>query len=64
MKVLTAEQMREVDRLTTDRYGVPSLQLMARCGETLMSRRHSGALADNKTSLRPPAKRWRALQVT
>lgn len=27
-KVLTAEQMREVDRLTTDRYGIPSIILM------------------------------------
>src|SRR5246127_3119823 len=32
MKVLTAEQMREVDRLTTERYGVPSLQLMENAG--------------------------------
>jgi len=28
MKVLTAEQMREVDRLTTERYGIPGLLLM------------------------------------
>jgi NAD(P)H-hydrate epimerase len=28
MKVLSAEQMREVDRLTSERYGIPSLQLM------------------------------------
>ncbi|MBL8181921.1 MAG: NAD(P)H-hydrate dehydratase [Blastocatellia bacterium] len=27
-KVLTAEQMREVDRLTTERYGIPSIILM------------------------------------
>jgi len=27
-KVLTAEQMREVDRLTTEKYGIPSLLLM------------------------------------
>jgi len=32
MKLLTADQMREVDRLTTDRYGVPSLQLMENAG--------------------------------
>jgi len=32
MKVLTADQMREADRLTTDRYGVPSLQLMENAG--------------------------------
>ncbi len=28
MKVLTAAEMREVDRLTTERYGIPSLLLM------------------------------------
>src|SRR6187551_3461985 len=27
-KVLTAAQMREVDRLTTERYGIPSVLLM------------------------------------
>ena len=32
MKVLTAEQMREADRLTTNRYGIPSLQLMENAG--------------------------------
>jgi len=32
MKVLTAAQMREVDRLTTERYGVSSLQLMENAG--------------------------------
>src|SRR5688572_28146549 len=35
MKALTAEQMREVDRLTTERYGVPSLQLMENAGEAV-----------------------------
>jgi ADP-dependent NAD(P)H-hydrate dehydratase / NAD(P)H-hydrate epimerase len=32
LKVLTAEQMREADRLTTERYGVPSLELMENAG--------------------------------
>jgi NAD(P)H-hydrate epimerase len=32
MKLLTAEQMREADRLTTERYGIPSLTLMDRAG--------------------------------
>src|SRR3989337_886220 len=27
-KVLTAEEMREVDRLTTEKYGIPSILLM------------------------------------
>ncbi len=33
MKALTAAEMREVDRLTTERYGVPSLQLMEEAGQ-------------------------------
>jgi hydroxyethylthiazole kinase-like uncharacterized protein yjeF len=32
MKALTAAEMREVDRLTTERYGIPSLQLMEEAG--------------------------------
>lgn len=32
VKALTAEQMREADRLTTERYGIPSLQLMENAG--------------------------------
>jgi hydroxyethylthiazole kinase-like uncharacterized protein yjeF len=32
MLVLTAAQMREADRLTTERYGIPSLQLMENAG--------------------------------
>ena len=33
MIVVTAEQMREMDRLTIEKYGVPSLTLMERAGE-------------------------------
>src|SRR5208282_4172445 len=32
MKALTAAEMREVDRLTTERYSIPSLQLMETAG--------------------------------
>src|SRR6266849_7896722 len=32
MKALTAAEMREVDRLTAERYGIPSLQLMEAAG--------------------------------
>jgi ADP-dependent NAD(P)H-hydrate dehydratase / NAD(P)H-hydrate epimerase len=32
MKALTAAEMREVDRLTTERFGIPSLQLMENAG--------------------------------
>jgi hydroxyethylthiazole kinase-like uncharacterized protein yjeF len=32
MKALTAARMREIDRLTTERYGVPSLELMENAG--------------------------------
>src|SRR5688500_12933021 len=33
MIVVTAEQMREMDRLTIQKYGTPSLTLMERAGE-------------------------------
>src|SRR5256712_1868933 len=32
MKILTPEQIREVDRLTTEKYGIPSLILMEDAG--------------------------------
>jgi ADP-dependent NAD(P)H-hydrate dehydratase / NAD(P)H-hydrate epimerase len=35
VKVLTAAQMREVDRLTTERYCIPSLQLMENAGSAV-----------------------------
>src|SRR5260370_8026469 len=33
MKALTAAEMREVDRLTTERFGVPGLRLMEAAGK-------------------------------
>ncbi len=35
MKALTAAEMREVDRLTTERFGVPGLQLMETAGQSV-----------------------------
>lgn len=35
MKILTAEQMREIDRLSTEQYGVPSIVLMENAGLSL-----------------------------
>ena len=32
MKITTAAEMREIDRVTTDKYGVPSLTLMENAG--------------------------------
>ena len=49
MKVLTAEEMREVDRLSTERYGIPSLQLMEAAGTRVADAcrsRISGASAE------------------
>ena len=35
MKILTAKQMGDVDRLTTERYGIPSLLLMENAGRSV-----------------------------
>jgi hydroxyethylthiazole kinase-like uncharacterized protein yjeF len=35
MKALTAAEMREVDRLTTERHGIPGLQLMENAGRSV-----------------------------
>lgn len=35
MKALTAAEMREVDRLTTERYGIPASQLMENAGKAV-----------------------------
>jgi NAD(P)H-hydrate epimerase len=37
MKVLTAAEMREVDRLTTERHGIPSLTLMENAGASVVA---------------------------
>jgi hydroxyethylthiazole kinase-like uncharacterized protein yjeF len=41
MKILTAAEMREVDRLTTERYRVPSLTLMENAGKSVAEFIHS-----------------------
>ena len=35
MKITTAAEMREIDRATTERYGVPSLTLMENAGSAI-----------------------------
>lgn len=35
MKIVTAAEMREIDRVTTERYGVPSLTLMENAGKAV-----------------------------
>jgi hydroxyethylthiazole kinase-like uncharacterized protein yjeF len=49
MKTLTAAEMREVDRLTTERYGIPSLQLMENAGKSVFDYLRS-SLGDNVTN--------------
>src|SRR5712692_11713249 len=54
MKALTAAEMREVDRLTTERYGIPSLQLMEAAGKNVANavlREFSPALSRRVTVL-------------
>ncbi len=48
MKIVTAAEMREIDRITSERYGVPSLTLMENAGT---------AVADFVLSQYPSAKR-------
>jgi len=35
MKIVSAAEMREIDRVTSDRFGVPSLTLMENAGRRL-----------------------------
>src|ERR1700758_2774347 len=35
MKIVTAAEMREIDRVTTERFGVPSLTLMENAGSAV-----------------------------
>jgi len=53
MKVLTATQMREADRLTTERYGISSLQLMENAGAAIAGflREKFGGLAQWKIAV-------------
>ena len=48
MKIVTAAEMREIDRQTSDRFGVPSLTLMENAG---------GAVADFVASAYPHSQR-------
>ena len=48
MKALTAAEMREVDRLTTERFGVPSLQLMESAGKHVAEAVFRWTFADRK----------------
>ncbi|MGH9564279.1 MAG: NAD(P)H-hydrate epimerase, partial [Terracidiphilus sp.] len=50
MKALTAAEMREVDRLTTERYGIPALTLMENAGTSVAEfvRQRFAKLAERK----------------
>jgi NAD(P)H-hydrate epimerase len=49
MKLLTAAEMREVDRLTGERHGIPSLQLMETAGTRIADACHKIIAAKPKT---------------
>src|SRR3954470_6684441 len=38
MKIVTAAEMREIDRVTTEKFGVPSLKLMENAGMAVAER--------------------------
>ncbi len=52
MKALTAAEMREVDRLTTERFGVPSLQLMEAAGKRVAEVVHARLASQGGTQPR------------
>lgn len=51
MKALTAAEMREVDRLTTERYGIPGLDLMEAAGRHVNTAVRLHALSFRRDSL-------------
>ena len=53
MKVLTAAQMQRIDRLTTERYGVPSLTLMENAGHSVVEfmEKHFAPLAAHRIAI-------------
>ncbi|HME00488.1 MAG TPA: NAD(P)H-hydrate dehydratase [Terriglobia bacterium] len=53
MKILTATQMQRIDRLTTERYGVPSLTLMENAGRNVVEfmAQHFAPLARHKITV-------------
>ena len=53
MKALTAAEMQEVDRLTTERYGVPGQQLMENAGKSVADELFSQY---NRRMTEPPAR--------
>ena len=61
MKIVTAAEMREIDRVTSERFGVPSLALMENAGtaaaefvlEEYPSARRIGII--NRRDLYPPS---------
>ena len=54
MKIVTAAEMREIDRVTTEKYGVPSLTLMENAGDAVARGDAMSRLADaDVTAVRP-----------
>jgi len=53
MKILTATQMQRIDRLTTERYGVPSLTLMENAGRSAVEfmERHFAPLSGHQIAI-------------
>ena len=52
MKALTAAEIREVDRLTTERYGIPSVQLMENAGKAVFDYLRTSLFSEKQNNLR------------
>ena len=58
MKITTAAEMREIDRASTEKFGVPSLTLMENAGT------RGGAVHPGELSETPTASPWCAARAT
>ena len=60
MKIVTTAEMREIDRATSERFGVPSLTLMENAGSAVaaFARAHFRAVLAHRHHLRKGQQWW------
>ena len=66
MKIVTAKQIREIDRLSSEQFGIPSILLMENAAPTLLPPDGQDWTLTmlNKRRFFPPKLTWPALDVS